>query len=190
VTKRLSRRDRRDIERGHNELAVRAGLSRPARGYRFRVAMDGLLTMLTPSRVWWSASRRDEIDRGWAEYQQRLHGWKATSAWYQSFGGEQNYQREMTRLMARQHGVGPIIYAVERAIEDQLPTATEEEWHTLASRIVNEVICPVQQPDGVWRMYPITNADQAFGPREYESTRWVDTISDVGATETSPEEEP
>ena len=95
----------------------------------------------------------------------KIHGWKLTSEWYQSFGGAANYRKEMTKLMDQQRGVGAVVYGVERAIEAQFPAATEEEWHALATFIVNDVICPVQQEDGAWRIYPITNADAHFGPR-------------------------
>jgi hypothetical protein len=95
----------------------------------------------------------------------KIHGWKTTSEWYQSFGSEENYRNEMTKLMDQRRGVGAVVYGVERAIEAQFPTATEAEWHALATFIVNDVICPVQQNDGVWRIYPISNADAHFGPR-------------------------
>ena len=96
----------------------------------------------------------------------RIHGWKATSDWYKSFGGEANYRKSMVKLMDQRRGVGAIVYGVERAIEAQFPAATEDQWHALATFIVNEVICPVGgQRDGVWRIYPITNADAHFGPR-------------------------
>jgi hypothetical protein len=98
----------------------------------------------------------------------RANKWKATSDWYRSFGGEENYRKEMAKRMARQHSVGSVVYSVERAIEAQFPTATEEEWNTLARRIVHEVIDPIQEENGAWRFYPITNADHHFGPREYE----------------------
>ena len=171
MRRKLGWRGRWDIRRGHNELAVRAGTSRPARGYWYRM-LKGRVRAMTkkPGR----RLRRNQVGTVlFAEHPlHRINAWKATSAWYQSFGGEENYQREMAKYSARRHGVGPITYAVERAIEEQFPVATEEEWHALADRIVNEVIWPVQQKDGVWRMYPVTNADEHFGRREYETTRW------------------
>ena len=71
----------------------------------------------------------------------------------------------MTKLIDQRLGVGAVVYGVEQAIEAQFPAATEAEWHALATFIVNDVICPDLQGDGVWRIYPITNADVHFGLR-------------------------
>jgi len=108
----------------------------------------------------------------------RINAWKATSAWYQSFGGEANYRKEMIKRMDRERGVGSIIYAVERAIEERFPTATESDWRDLAELIVREVIHPVQEENGVWRIYPIRYADRHFGPRESE-LRWERRITNA-----------
>ena len=96
----------------------------------------------------------------------QIHGWNATSAWYKSFGADANYRKAMSKLMDRHRGVGAIVYSVERAIEAQFPAATEEEWHTVAHHIVYDVIHPVPEGCGIWRIYPITNADEHFGPRQ------------------------
>jgi hypothetical protein len=99
----------------------------------------------------------------------QIHGWKSTSAWYRSFGGDANYRAAMSKVMNRQHGIGAITFAVERAIESHFPNASDEEWQALADQIVREVIHPVQEENGVWRIYPVVNVDRHFGPRESES---------------------
>lgn len=49
MKRKLNWMDRRHIRRGHDPLAVRAGLSRPARGYRPRV-IRGELKAMTKGR--------------------------------------------------------------------------------------------------------------------------------------------
>ena len=168
---RLTRRDRSEIARGANELAVRAGRSQPTRGYRFRVWREEVGERLTPHAIAWWDPRGRSIASGWAEHCRRVHGWKATNAWYQSVG-EDEYRKELNKRMERQRGIGAVIYSVERAIESAFPEATEEEWHMLACHIVHEVIHPIEQEDGSWRLYPITQADHYYGPRQSDLEKW------------------
>jgi hypothetical protein len=173
MTATLSRRDRRDIRPGHNELAVRAGGHRPASGHRYRLIIGKGLAVGKKLGRRLGRNQAQPVPAGVHPLAQ-IHGWKSDSDWYKSFGGEANYRSAMARLLDRQRGVGSIVYSVERAIEAKFPSATEEEWHGLAHIIVDEIICPSLDESGAWRISPVTNADVRFGRRESEraSTRW------------------
>jgi len=71
MKKKLTWRDRRDIRRGHNELALRVGRSRPTRGYLFRAIKEELEAILTPSTISWSDPRAAEVGRQFGEAMRR-----------------------------------------------------------------------------------------------------------------------
>lgn len=76
ATTNLNCRVRRLVARGHNELAIRAGRYRPARGYRYRVIKEELRATVSPSTISWKDPRAAEYGRRFGEAMRRANGYR------------------------------------------------------------------------------------------------------------------
>jgi len=90
----------------------------------------------------------------------RWKGYLALDPRWQELGPVE-YQRQIA--MDRDTGVGMLTYPVMRAIETEFPAASREQCFNLAAHIIHEVLHPIEESQGVWRLYPLRNADHFYG---------------------------
>jgi hypothetical protein len=90
--------------------------------------------------------------------------------------GPVEYQRQIA--MDRDTGVGMLTYPVMRAVETEFPGASREQCFNLATHIIHEVLHPIEEHPGVWKLYPLRNADDYYGAKTVVDARKAEGSAD------------
>ena len=105
------------------------------------------------------ARRRGEPPRSGPHWMLKWKGHLQLNPRFQELGPVE-YQRQIA--MDSETGVGILTYPVMRSIETEFPGASRERCFNLASHIIHDVLYPIEEYPGVWKLYPLRHADDYY----------------------------